>query len=75
MEIFCETIKKWRYHRTEGQENLNHIEKCSIGEFTQTVSLKNFQSIILILFSNCPTHYFFFVRIPKIYVDHFSQIR
>ena len=23
----------------EGQENLDHIEKCSIGEFTQTVSL------------------------------------
>ena len=24
----------------EGQENVHHIEKCSIGEFSQTVSLK-----------------------------------
>ena len=39
-KYFGETIKKSSYHRTEGQENLDVIEKCSIGEFIQTVSLK-----------------------------------
>ena len=38
-KYFGATIKKWSYHRTEGQENLDHIENCSIGEFTLTVSL------------------------------------
>ena len=50
--ILVKRSKKWSYHRTEGQENLNHIAKCSSEEFTQTVSLENFQSLILILFSN-----------------------
>ena len=67
-KYFGETIKKWSYHRTEGQDNLNHIEKCRIGEFTQTVSQKNFQSIILILFSNCPHITSSLFRIPEIYV-------
>ena len=26
-KYFGETIKKFSYHRTEGQENLNHIEQ------------------------------------------------
>ena len=39
-KYFGETIKKWSYHRKEGQANLGHIEKCSIGDFTQTVSLQ-----------------------------------
>ena len=47
------------YHRTDGQENLNHIEKCNIGEFTQTVSLKK-----LLVNKYFLSHLF---RIPEIY--------
>ena len=30
-KYFGETIKKWSDHRTEGQENLDDIEKCNIS--------------------------------------------
>ena len=43
-KYFGETIKKWSYHRKEGQENLDHIEKYvalesySNGKSKRTVS-------------------------------------
>ena len=66
-KYFGETIKKWSYHRTEGQENLGHIEQCSIGEFTQTVSLKKLsvnKNILLIAQHFTSSSLF---RIPEIY--------
>ena len=58
-KYFGETDKKWSYHRTEGQENLDLIEQCRMGEFTQTVSLKKL-SVNILYISNCQTHYFLF---------------
>ena len=68
-KYFGEAIQKWSYHTTEGQENLNHIEKGSIGEFTQTVSLKKLSvNYFYFLFPKCPTHFFSHLfRIPEIY--------
>ena len=50
---------KWSYHRTEGEENLDHIENVALDNFSNGKSLK--KSI------NCPKHFSSLYRMPEIY--------